>query len=267
MTTEIGRSDGAQLRLRQVAVVTREPGQVEDDLCAVLGLQIADRHQGVDEYGLGTAFFPLGDEFVEVVWSAKQGTAADRFIDRRGGPGGFIVMIQCSDLAEARARLDGLGCRIVDHGDSPAGRYLQVHPGDTGGVYLQLVEPVDDDVERPDGNWLYGGPDWRQARSTVLASGLLAAELQASAPHDLARVWSEVLGRPASYTAAGGAVLWLDRGAIRFVQAADGRGTGLGGIDVATPNRDGVLRRARSRGQAEGDVLLIGGLRICLRDA
>ena len=53
---------------------------------------------------------------------------------------------------------------------------------------------------------------------------------------------------------------------IRFVEAKDGRGDGLGGIDVDCVDRDAVLAGAKQRGCGVNDEqVLLGGLRVYLR--
>jgi hypothetical protein len=52
---------------------------------------------------------------------------------------------------------------------------------------------------------------------------------------------------------------------LRFVEATDGRGEGLGGIDVKVEDRPAVLTAARVRGcYVSDDRVDIGGLRISL---
>ena len=59
----------------------------------------------------------------------------------------------------------------------------------------------------------------------------------------------------------------FDNASIRFVEATDGRGEGLGGIDISCVDRDAVLDGARQRNCGVNDELvLLGGLRVYLRD-
>tara|TARA_B100000470_G_scaffold197608_1_gene167718 strand:- start:160 stop:375 length:216 start_codon:yes stop_codon:yes gene_type:complete len=59
----------------------------------------------------------------------------------------------------------------------------------------------------------------------------------------------------------------FENASIRFVEAVDGRGDGLGGIDVVCVDRDAVLAGAQQRNcGVNDDLVLLGGLRVYLRD-
>ncbi|MCP4958853.1 MAG: hypothetical protein GY925_06230, partial [Actinomycetia bacterium] len=66
--------------------------------------------------------------------------------------------------------------------------------------------------------------------------------------------------------ADGHPVMQLDNAAIRFVEDTDGRGEGLGGIDVITENRNAILAGADARNcRVSDDQVMVGGLRVNLR--
>ena len=231
-------------RLRQVAVITRTVAPVEADLTAILDAGLASRFEGVDGYGLGTAFFAVGNEIFEVVHAAVPGTTADRFIDRRGGDGGFIVMLECTDLPAYRTRAEVDALRVVVEGDDADTRFVQLHPKDTGGTFLELREMLSEGAGEPDGPWSYGGPSWRDARDTRRVGGIVAAELQAEDPDALSSVWARLLGLPREQPRPGVWQVGLRGGELRFVAARDDRGDGLAGIDVAVSRS---TRRGRIR--------------------
>ena len=57
----------------------------------------------------------------------------------------------------------------------------------------------------------------------------------------------------------------LDIGTLRFVPATDGRGEGLGGIDLRIPRHERAWRAARSKEVAtDGDALMLCGTRVRL---
>jgi hypothetical protein len=96
------------------------------------------------------------------------------------------------------------------------------------------------------------------------ASRIVAAELQSPDPERLAARWSQVLGRPIDED-ADVPTIGLDLGRLRFVPATDGRGEGLGGIDVAVSAADRALQAALDHGlAAEDGALLMGGVRVRL---
>ena len=59
---------------------------------------------------------------------SQEGTTAGRTLERRGGAGGYMVMVQCDDLDRRRARLAGLGVRVVWQGDLEDIRGTHLHP-------------------------------------------------------------------------------------------------------------------------------------------
>ena len=69
-----------------------------------------------------------------------------------------------------------------------------------------------------------------------------------------------MLDRPVTEDAAGRPQIVLDDAVLRFVPAADGRGEGLGGLDVEVADRDRLLAAARARGcpAADGVVVICG---------
>ena len=93
------------LRMRQICLVARHLAPVVDEFRAVLGLEVCHRDAGVGKYGLENALFPIGHKFLEVVAPLREGTTAGRYLDRRGGDGGYMVITQCDDHAPRRRRV------------------------------------------------------------------------------------------------------------------------------------------------------------------
>lgn len=109
------------------------------------------------------------------------------------------------------------------------------------------------------------GPDWRPAQRLEVISAMVAAELQGDDPAALARQWSAALARPVTSDAAGNPSIALDDATLRFVEATDGRGEGLGGLDVAVVDRDRLLAAAEQRGvRVSDDLVVICGTRFRL---
>src|SRR5678815_2752977 len=90
------------MRLRQIALVGRDLDAAEADIRAVLGLDYAYDDPGVAKFGLKNAVFPVGETFLEVVSPKEPGTTAGRLLEKRGGDGGYMVILQVEDIAEAR---------------------------------------------------------------------------------------------------------------------------------------------------------------------
>jgi hypothetical protein len=254
----------SRYRLRQVALVARALAPVEDDLRAIFGLEVAFRDPAVAKFGLENIVVPVGDQFLEVVAPTVPGTTAGRYLERRGGDGGYMAILQCDDAAARDARVAALGIRTVHAFAHDGYDGLQLHPRDTGGTFLEIDQA--EGFDRADGDWHPAGEHWRAARRTEVACAILAAEIQSPAPAELAARWSAILGRPAE-SRADAAAIPLEQGALRFVAAADGRGEGLGGIDIALRDGARARREAARRGRlAAPDRALIGGVRFNLID-
>jgi hypothetical protein len=205
-------------RLRQVALVAEQLAPVDQALRDALGVEVAYRDPGVGEFGLENVLFTLGDTFLEVVSPIREGTTAGRYLGRRAGDGGYMVILQGDDLDAARRRVADLGVRVVWKTDLPTMRGTHLHPADVGGAILSL------DWADPPESWLWAGPSWQPNR----AGEITAVDVQADDPAKMAARWAEVLECPVGADN----VMRLDRGAIRFVPAEDGRGDGVAGIDV-----------------------------------
>ena len=252
------------LRMRQICLVARALAPAVDDLCAVFGLEVCYRDPAVARWGLENALMPVGNQLLEVVAPVRAGTAAGRYLDRRGGDGGYMVILQTSDLPSYRERVADLGIRLVAEPDYGEYIGMQLHPRDTGGAILS-IDWNEGDPDDPAGPWHPAGPDWQRARRTDRVTAMSAAELQGDDPERLARRWGEILGLEL-HRDGDVPVLRLDDAALRFVRATDGRGEGLGGVDLAaTRQRPAIIAAAEARGcRVEGDVVTVCGTRFRL---
>src|SRR5262249_15872332 len=148
----------------------RELEPVVSDLCAVLGLEVGFRDPGVAEFGLTNAVLPLGTTFIEVVSPARADAAAARFLERHGGDGGYMVLVQTADLAADRRRLASLGVRIVWQGalDDIAARHPP--PRAVGGASCSSHRPRPPRPGRVGGGGGVGGTGRRKRAPTWCAT-------------------------------------------------------------------------------------------------
>jgi hypothetical protein len=241
------------LRLRQIALVARDLAAARADIAALFGLDWSYEDPAVGRYGLRNAVFPVGMTFLEVVSPVTAGTTAGRLLDKRGGDGGYMVILQTERLAEARDRVVAAGARIVDQKDGDGVAFTHLHPRDVGGAILSI-----DFMDPPD-RWDWGGPHWRDHVDADRAPAIVGAELQAELPERMAARWAEILGGSARRQGDGWRV-GLREGELRFVSVRDGRGEGLRAFDVAAHDvaaiRDAAL--SRSLVDPEGRISLCG---------
>jgi len=240
------------LRLRQIAGVAETLADVERKICKVLGVEVCFRDPGVGYFGLENALFPIGNQLLEVVAPIKEGTAGGRYLDRRGGDGGYMVITQCDDHPPRRARVDALGVRIVHDHTSDAFINMQLHPRDTGGSFFEIDQQRGEGSLAPDGPWHPAGPDWQRAKRTERVLGISAAEVQCDDPERVGRRWAEI-AEVALEVSGDAFVMPLDNAVVRFVACIDGRPEGLGGIDLIANDAEAILRDAEVEGCRTAD--------------
>ena len=108
-----------------------------EDLKAVFGIETCHHDPAVEKYGLTNALLPVGSNFLEVVAPFRNETAAGRYIDRRGGDGGYMVILQCDDAEDRAKRMPDIGVWIANRLNYGTYIGLQLHPKDTGGAILE----------------------------------------------------------------------------------------------------------------------------------
>ena len=250
------------LRLRQICLVARDRDRVVDDLRHVfhLGEGYEDAH--VSTFGLHNRVIPVGDQFLEIVSPVTDGTTAGRYLDRRNGDGGYMLIFQTDDHVRYRSRVDELGIRVVT--DAQYGGYtcMQLHPADNGATFLEIDanDPIDD--------WVPAGPDWRAQVDTTLVTGFSQVDVGCTDPGSTSARWGAIVDLPVTIGRnCGMHKVRPDDFCVRFVPAGE-RGEGLDAVDIVTTDVYEVLRRAADRGlPTDHESVVIGGVRFVLKSA
>jgi hypothetical protein len=227
------------LRLRQIAMVAPDLDPVVGEVGRIVVTDVCFRDPGVGKYGLHNALWALGGTFLEALAPLQSGTTAGRYMARRGGATGYMVILDTDDLAPVRARLAALNVRIVEDlsvGDATLhATALHLHPRDTGGCLLSI------DHHGPDGSmlgsYMWAGSAWHRHASADLA--ISGAVMTCDDPAATAARWGAILDRPVARHNDSWRIA-LDNGALDFVPVADVRGEGLAAIRVVgldTPAR------------------------------
>ena len=234
------------------------------DLTEVLGIQVCYRDPGVGRFGLENALMPVGNTILEVVAPIQENTAGGRYLERRGGDGGYMVITQCDDHAPRKKRVAELGVRVVAASDRDEYSIMQLHPRDTGGSFFEIDEQRGEHSHDPDGPWEPAGPNWQRARRLDVVTGVSAVELQCDDPAKVAARWAEIAEIPVT-PAPSGPTLVLANATLRFVPILDGRPEGLSAMDITVANQEHILEAAKHRGCYRSDSQVsICGMRINL---
>ncbi|HTR87359.1 MAG TPA: VOC family protein [Reyranella sp.] len=229
------------MKLRQCVFVCKDLESSREELCDTLGIEVAYRDPGVAKWGLANVVCPTGHDFLEIVSPTRDGTSAGRYIERRKGDGGYMVILQVADAVKERARVTGLGIRAVEQKDLDGYKYTHFHPADTAGVLLSLDQTIAPPGTDPKLWWPPAEKNWLPHARSDVTNGLAGVEIQHPDPDKAAALWSKILDRPMK-----GDIIPLDDGGeIRFVPVADERGPGVSAYDVKVVDRDRVMKAAR----------------------
>jgi hypothetical protein len=244
------------VRLRQIALAATDLEGTVAALTDVLGIEVGFRDPGVAVFGLVNAVMPVGETFLEVVSPVRDDATAKRWIVRRGGDAGYMVIVQCDDLpalAREVERAKRAGAVVVWEGEHAGGRTAHFHPRALGAIASLDGMPSWSE-------WVWAGAEWRRHVRNETTAAIVGAELASPDPDALAARWSELLGIPAR-RAHGALAITLPRGGrIAFVPGDDS--AALTGIELALADPARFAARARARGVLGADgAATIAGVR------
>ncbi len=254
------------IHLRQVALVASTLAPAVDDLRAIFDIEVCHVDPGLAIWGLENALLPVGHNFIEVVAPIQAGTAAGRYLDRRQGDSGYMVICQADSRATqtgCRQRATALHVRVAYESDERDGfNLMQLHPRDLEAAFFEIDWDAGGDFH---GRWEpAGGTGWIRHVRTGRVRDIVGVELQCEDPHTLAQKWAAIAGVAADLRHEHPQVV-LENATLRFVEIRDGRGPGLGGIDLAVTDRAAIMKDARSRNcDVNANQVMICGTRFYL---
>lgn len=195
------------LRVRQVVAAVADVDACAADAVA-MGLPFVHVDPGVAAFGAVNSLHAAGDTFIELLGERDAGSPVGRHLQRLGGDGGYMVIVQVDDLDHHLDRLGGLGVRLVWQGGIEGIRGAHLHPADVGGAILSL-----DQADPPEA-WPWCGPAWTGAAAESRGAAISSITLTATDPDAAAQRWAEILD-----VEAGGRVVALPGTEIVFVPA------------------------------------------------
>jgi methylmalonyl-CoA epimerase len=98
----------------------------------------------VEEQGVEAVLLDVGTSHVELLHPLGPDTAVGKFLARRG-PGLHHVAYRVADVEETLGELSAAGLRLIDEHARTGIRGSRVaflHPGSTGGVLTEIVQPA-----------------------------------------------------------------------------------------------------------------------------
>jgi methylmalonyl-CoA epimerase len=107
-----------------------------------LGMPLVHR-ETVESQGVDAALLDVGDGHIELLQPLGPDTAVGKFLARRG-PGLHHVAYRVESVADTLDALRAAGLRLIDEQPRTGIRGSQVafvHPGSTGGVLTEIVQP------------------------------------------------------------------------------------------------------------------------------
>ena len=144
------------IQLRQICLVAQDIQPVVEDLRSILGINSCYVDPGVKIFGLENNLMPVGRNFLEVVAPIQDNTAGGRYLQRRGGDGGYMVITQIDTYAEhqrLRQRAIDAGVRVAHEHSSEQWTLTQLHPGDLKAAFLELEYDKDEDLTAAGIRW------------------------------------------------------------------------------------------------------------------
>ena len=231
----------------------RDP--IVNDLCKLFNFEVAFNDPGVAHFGLENAVIPIGTDFLEVVSPVEENTTAGRYLNKRGGDGGYMIIIQVDKFEDSQKLVNEYNIKTVWETDLPKAKAMHLHPKQMGGAILSL------DWMEPKESWKWAGPNWEKNISGPI-KGIDGVEIQSDDPELMLNTWLRVLG---DVERDHENKILLDNTWIKFSQAIDGRGPGISAFSLKAENSNEIIERAQNLGFMVDDKITIGGIKFYLK--
>jgi methylmalonyl-CoA/ethylmalonyl-CoA epimerase len=129
-------------KIDHIAIAVTDIDAAAKRYAELFGLDVRER-ETVASQKTEAALLPIGDSNIELI-SPKGNDGLAKFLEKRG-PGIHHVAVEVEGIEDALAFLKTLGVPLID--DAPrigarGHKVAFVHPKATGGVLIELVEPM-----------------------------------------------------------------------------------------------------------------------------
>jgi hypothetical protein len=247
------------MRIRQLVFVAKERDELSRQICTLFDLNETYNDAGLISFGLENVLIPLGDTFIEIVTPVTENTTAERFLSKRKGDGGYMVIVDVADFEKEKERVSASGIDIVWEGNRKEegiqARTIHLHPKQVGGAIVSL------DIMHPKDAWLWAGTDWKKDINKVLVDRLSGVILQSEDPAKLCSKWEKALGVQKSSNELS---IHLNESKISFVKEVDGRGEGVHAFIIKALEKEKILENAADMKALRDGEIYLGGVKILL---
>ena len=242
--------------LRQLVMVSNLRDPIVNNLRDLFDIKVSFNDPGVAHFGLENAVLPVGKDFLEVVSPVEENTTAGRYLNRRGGDGGYMVIIQVDDFFETQNIVKENNITVVWESEHPEARAIHLHPKELGGAILSL------DWMNPKESWKWAGPNWDDFVNTSIIKRFVGVEIQSDDPEGMKNKWQSVLRMPSENVS--NRQIDLDNTWIRFVEDKDGRGPGVSAFCLEANDNESLMKKAADLGLMYQEDIFIGGVKFLL---
>jgi len=128
-------------QIDHVGIAVSDLGEAVERYRRSFGIEPVHRER-MDDQGVEEVLFAVGESFVQLLGALGPDTPVGRFLGKRG-PGVHHVGYRVASVADALEHLRAEGVGLIDEAPRPGSRGTTiafVHPKDTGGVLVELVE-------------------------------------------------------------------------------------------------------------------------------
>lgn len=213
--------------LRQVVLTIRELQPDLERFRELFRAGTGTVDAGMVEFGLTHEVIRVGrDTYLEVCapLDPAADTTATRFL-QRGGPGGYMAVIEVPSAEVLRTRLTELGLAIPLAQHYHGNELTQLHPREFG----TLLEA--DAIGGPE-DWHY--PDLESTETVETTTGIVAVDVAVADPAAMADRWAAAFDERVRDD--GASINFSGGGIVRFVAEAPGH-RGVVAFDVAATER------------------------------
>jgi hypothetical protein len=250
------------VRLRQLVLVTKEIDRLTKQICDLFELNLTFKDPELINFGLQNRMIPVGDNFIEIVSPVRDNTAAGRFLAKRDGEGGYMVIVDVPDLNIEKQRVVDANIEIVWHenrnADGINGQSLHLHPKQVGGAILSI------DAMSPKSAWLWAGTDWQKDINRSVVIDLIGVVLSSKNPNHLCSKWERALGIKRSVSSD--MSIKLEKSKIQFVEDDNLDIERVSAFILSTNKSKEIREKAKTMGVLSKNNIELGGINFLLSD-